>query len=148
MYLVDTFEGVPLERWSQAEIAAGADSAQWAYVQQAATRDVYAEVVEKFQGFSSVKVIRGVVPDILGEIDSTSIGCLLLDLNCAYPEEKALNRLWDKVVTGGLIISDDFGHSRPGEGYYQQKLMFDEFAKSKGLPVLTLPTGHGLVVKC
>jgi hypothetical protein len=51
------------------------------------------------------------------------------------------------VVPGGLILSDDYGHGRAGEGFYAQKLAFDAFAKSKGIEVLTLPTGHGLIIK-
>jgi hypothetical protein len=147
MYLVDTFEGVPEYQWSNAERLAGADSAQWAYKKEAEKMDVFNYVRNKLKHYPNINVVKGVVPDVLTSIRSNAIGCLLLDLNCALPEIAAANYLWDTVKTGGLIISDDYGHSRKGEGYIEQKIAFDNFAKSKNVEVLTLPTGHGLIIK-
>jgi len=147
MYLVDTFEGVPEFQWSNAERLAGADSAQWAYKKEAENMNVYEYVRNKLKLYPNINVVKGIVPDVLTSIRSNAIGCLLLDLNCALPEIAAANYLWDTVKTGGLIISDDYGHSRKGEGYIEQKIAFDNFAKSKNVEVLTLPTGHGLIIK-
>lgn len=71
----------------------------------------------------------------------------MLDMNAAYPEKAGAEYFWDRIVTGGVILSDDYGHSRPNGGVIVQKRAFDDFAESKGGEVLTLPTGHGLVVK-
>jgi O-methyltransferase len=144
MFLMDTFTGVPEAKWTAAEIAAGADSAQWAYKEAG---DTYADVCRRFARFPNVEVIQGIVPDALPQIKSHRIGLLLLDLNCAAPERAAADFLWDRVVEGGMVLSDDYGHSREGAGYYAQKIAFDEFAKSKSLEVLTLPTGHGIIMK-
>jgi hypothetical protein len=104
-------------------------------------------VRDRLARYPNIEVIQGIVPDTLPRIKTDRIGLLMLDLNCAAPEREATEFLWDRVVPGGLILSDDYGHGRAGEGFYAQKLAFDAFAKSKGIEVLTLPTGHGLIIK-
>lgn len=144
MFLVDTFTGVPEDQWTAEEIRAGANSAQWAYKEMG---DLYEFTTNRMSPYSNVHVIRGRVPDVLPEIQVEKIGLLMLDMNCALPEKAAAEYLWDKVVPGGIVISDDYGHSRAGAGFIEQKRAFDEFANSKNLEVLTLPTGHGVLIK-
>lgn len=144
MYLVDTFYGNPEELWTADERAAGADAAQWAYKEAG---DTYEMVKRRFAPYPNVEVVRGRVPEILPSIGSRKIGFLYLDLNCAAPERAAAEYLWPSIVPGGIVMSDDYGHSREGHGYYAQKLAFDEFAASKCVPVLNLPTGHGMILK-
>lgn len=144
MILCDTFIGVPEEQWTPTEIAAGADSAQHMYKEAG---DNFTMVRDRFSHLSNVEVIQGTVPDVLPSIKSNKIGFLSLDLNCAAPEKEAAEYLWDRVVPGGIIMSDDYGHSREGVGFYEQKLAFDSFAKSKGHEVLALPTGQALIIK-
>jgi hypothetical protein len=144
MFLVDTFTGAPEEQWTKSELTAGADSAQWAYLEAG---DLYTQVRKRFESFPNIIVIQGRVPNILPHIPVQRIGLLLLDMNAAAPEQAAADFFWERLVPGGLVLSDDYGHSRRGAGYYAQKLAFDEFAKSKNVPVLSVPTGHGLIVK-
>lgn len=144
MFLVDTFTGVPEEQWTKEELVAGANSAQWAYREAG---DVYERVRDRFKAYPNITVIQGRVPDVLPFIPVERIGLLLLDMNAAAPERAAADFFWERVVPGGVILSDDYGHSRHGVGYYAQKLAFDDFAKSKDVPVLSIPTGHGLIIK-
>ncbi len=143
MFLVDTFTGVPEEQWTADELKAGANSAQWAYKES----DRYEYVRNRFSAWMNVTVIRGRVPDVLPSVTVSRIGLLMLDLNVAAPERAAAEFFWDRIVPGGIILSDDYGHSRSGVGFIGQKIAFDEFARSKGVSVLTIPTGHGLILK-
>jgi O-methyltransferase len=144
MILVDTYTGCSPELWTEEELKAGADSAQWAYLEAG---DLYETVKARFARFKNVDVIQGRVPDILPSIHVERIGLLYVDMNAAAPERAALEMLWGRVVTGGIVISDDYGHSSKGHGYYAQKIAFDEFAASRGVSVLSLPTGQGMIVK-
>lgn len=144
MFLVDTFTGVPEDLWTEDELKAGAAQAQWAYKESG---DLYEYVRGRFTEAPNVTVIQGRVPEILSSVITDRIGLLMLDLNVAAPERAAAELFWDRIVPGGIILSDDYGHSQKGVGYYGQKLAFDEFAKSKGVSVLTIPTGHGLIIK-
>jgi O-methyltransferase len=141
MFLVDTFTGVPEEQWTKQELAAGANSAQWE------SGDIYEYTRDRFKAHSNISVIQGRVPDVLPSIPVERIGLLMLDMNVAAPERAAAEFFWKKMVPGGLILADDYGHSRPGVQYFAQKVAFDEFARSKGVPVLSVPTGHGLIIK-
>jgi hypothetical protein len=145
MILVDTFTGVPEELWSAEEIKAGANSAQWFYKEAG---DLFDYVRDRFAAWPQVTVMRGMVPDCLHALkDIERIGLLMLDMNCAAPERAAAEFFWDRILPGGIILSDDYGHSQPGVGFIEQKRAFDEFAKSKNVAVLTLPTGHGMIVR-
>jgi len=143
-FLLDTFVGVPEDQWTPTERERRADSAQWLYK---AAGDRYPSVVERFRAYPNVRVIQGAVPDTLEQVDSAAVAALFLDMNCAAPEAAAMEYFWDRIVPGGMIFSDDYGHSMRGVFHYEQKLAFDTFAASVGLEVLSLPTGQGLLVK-
>jgi hypothetical protein len=144
LYLLDTFVGVPEEQWTPTEIARRANAAQWLYKE---VGDRYFSVVERFKAYPNVRVIRGKVPDTLDQVDSPAIATLFLDMNCAAPEAAAMEFFWERIVPGGMIFSDDYGHSMGGGYHFEQKQAFDEFAARVGLEVLSLPTGQGLLVK-
>ena len=144
MFLIDTFTGVPEEQWTKEELVAGAGSAQHMYKDAG---DTYGYVSSRFRSYQNVSVIQGRVPDVLASIPVQQIGLLMLDLNAAAPERAAAEFLWEKIVPGGLILSDDYGHSRDGVQYIAQKRAFDDFARSRGVSVLSVPTGHGLIIK-
>ena len=67
-----------------------------------------------------------------------------IDLNNAFAEIKAIEFFWDKLVSHGVVLLDDYAYS---ESYRLQKSSWDKFAKSKNLEILTLPTGQGLLIK-
>jgi hypothetical protein len=64
-------------------------------------------------------------------------------MNCAAPEIAAAEYFWDKLVPGAVIVLDDYGWKI----HYEQKEKFDRFAARKGVRVLALPTGQGLIFK-
>jgi len=64
-------------------------------------------------------------------------------MNCVIPEIAAAEYFWDKLVPGAAIVLDDYGWI----GCEEQKYAFNEFAKRKGVPILCLPTGQGLIIK-
>jgi O-methyltransferase len=45
--------------------------------------------------------------------------------------------------SGGLMILDDYGNTL----HCEQQKAFDHFARNRGVPVLALPTGQGLIFK-
>jgi hypothetical protein len=64
-------------------------------------------------------------------------------MNCAYPEIKAIEYFWDKIVSGGIVLMDDYAY----EGHEHQMKAFDIFAKSKNVKILNLPCGQGMIIK-
>jgi O-methyltransferase len=137
-FLVDTFKGLVPEHLTPDEKSKGL-LAVYKYYED----NSLAAVRETFAPFSNVVVIEGAVPDILPAIPSERIAFLSLDMNCAWPEERAAEYFWNRLVPGGIIVHDDYGFKL----HEEQRKMMDRFAAGRGVPVLALPTGQGIVLK-
>lgn len=136
-YLLDTFEGLVESLINEEEKK---DDKITQYLSH--YKNVYEEVKETFKNFN-VKIIKGQVPDTLPQCDASKICYLSIDMNCTAPEIAAANYFWDKIVKGGIMILDDYGFPM----HINQKLAFDAFAKEKGVEILCLPTGQGIIFK-
>ncbi len=135
-YLMDTFEGLD-PKYSSAEEMKRDE--QQGYKQQ---KNIYQYIQSSFPE-KNVKLIKGSIPDTLSLVPSSKIAYLSIDMNCVLPEVAALNFFWDKMVPGGIIVLDDYGYP----GCIDQKKAHDEYAESKGIKILSLPTCQGLIVK-
>jgi O-methyltransferase len=132
-YLLDTYEGLVECLLTQQEIADGKKGGGYA--------ECYEQVCETFAPFKNAIIIRGPVPETLSQVNSSNVAYLSIDMNCVAPEIAAAEHFWDKMQSGGVIVLDDYGWT----AYYQQKLAFDKFASDRGVRVLCLPTGQGLI---
>ncbi|MFM6908271.1 MAG: hypothetical protein ACKPKT_24985, partial [Dolichospermum sp.] len=63
--------------------------------------------------------------------------------NCTLPEIAALNFFWDKLVSGAIVVLDDYGFAP----HIEQKKAHDMFATQHNVIVLSLPTGQGIIIK-
>ncbi|HXB21424.1 MAG TPA: TylF/MycF/NovP-related O-methyltransferase, partial [Candidatus Solibacter sp.] len=106
--------------------------------------DCYADVVKTFAPYPGARIVRGMVPDTLSAIDAERISYLSIDMNCAEPEIEAVRRLWPRMISGAIVLLDDYAG---GPAYHPQKQAFDGLAQELGFKILTLPTGQGLIVK-
>ena len=104
--------------------------------------DLYNHVLKRFGDHNCV-VIRGSVPETLDKVRSSKISFLSIDMNAVYPEKKALEHFWSKMVKGGMIVLDDYGYP----GHEEQKKMHDMFAQSVNREILSLPTCQGIIIK-
>ncbi|MBK1694625.1 hypothetical protein CKO09_07725 [Chromatium weissei] len=104
---------------------------------------LFESVKKRFANFSNVIITKGFVPQVLDEISPSTISFLHIDLNNAPAEIGALERLFDRLSTGGILILDDYGW----RVYREQKLAEDVWLAARGYEVLELPTGQGLVIK-
>jgi len=64
-------------------------------------------------------------------------------MNTAVPEIAAMDYFWDKMVSGAMIVLDDYGYP----GCLNQKIEHDKWATSKDVKILSLPTCQGLIIK-
>lgn len=139
-YLLDTFEGIPLEQISTAEFNIGVAHMNRKYDSGDKT---YLDVKEKFKKWENCKVIRGKVPDTLDQVDSKKFSYVSIDMNVTAAEIAAAEFLWPKMVPGAIMLLDDYGW----ESHIQQKIAFDEFALRHGIQILSLPTGKAILMK-
>lgn len=134
-YLLDTFSGLPEQYISHEERQVGRTSGGY--------EECYEQVKATFRSFENVVILRGVVPDTLSQVTSKRIAYLSIDMNCAEPEIAAAEFFWERMVSGAVMLLDDYGWA----GHILQKRAFDRFAATRGVPILPLPTGQGLILK-
>jgi len=141
-YLYDTFEGFSPKYSSEDDFPLAPQffhSADRGYN----VPRLYNSVCERFAGKSYVKVIKGIVPDIVSEISPDRIAFMHIDMNSAAPEVGALELLFERVSLGGMVIFDDYGWFL----HKKQKDAEDRFMAEHGQEILELPTGQGLLIK-
>lgn len=105
---------------------------------------MYERVKQRFEGYEQVHLIKGLIPDSFAQGVPDRIAYLHIDLNNADGELAALEHLFDRMVSGGMLILDDYEWS----GVYRtQKAAEDPWFERRGYRVMPLPTGQGLVFK-
>lgn len=128
-YLLDTYCGIP-QRYSHSNGHSYSDSFDF--------------VTQTFKPYPGTRIIRGIVPDTLPQVDSEQICFLSIDMNSSEPEVAALKFFWPKLVPGAVVLLDDYAG---GENYRVQKTAMDMLAQVLGIEVTSLPTGQGLIIR-
>lgn len=142
-YLVDTFNGIYEDMLSDKERAAGyiknnrTSLAQGLYVKGADG------AIKNFSEWPSARVIQGFVPKALKDIPKSSFAFVHLDMNNVTPEKAAAEHFWPLMIKGGVMLLDDYAFV----GYGLSKEGMDDFARSVGAEILSLPTGQGILIK-
>lgn len=104
----------------------------------------FQSVLERFEGYKQVNLVKGLIPDVFEEAIPDKIAYLHIDLNNAEAELHSLDYLFDRVVSGGVIVLDDYEWS----GIYRaQKQAEDPWFDARGYRVTPLPTGQGIIYK-
>jgi SAM-dependent methyltransferase len=134
-WLYDTFEGIPADQvdpgWEEANKAAYAGAV------------TLEEVQARFAEYPNITVIQGRVPEVLDEGGPEAIAFMHVDLNNATAEIAALDRLYDRLSPGGIILFDDYGWIAAHAQFRAENRWFG----TRGLALLSLPTGQALFVK-
>jgi len=142
-YLLDTFSGLDKRFVSDREREAGALDRNREHLEQGFYVTDVESVRQNFSQWRNHRIVVGPVPDTLPQVTAEHIAFLHLDMNCAEPEVAALRHFWDRISTGGVVLLDDYGYV----GYGAQKVAMDRLAPELGVPIATLPTGQGLILK-
>ena len=96
----------------------------------------------RFADKPNVVVTPGSVPESLVNAPD-KIAFLHIDMNGAAAEVAALEALFERLVPGALVVLDDYGWLVFQEQQQAELAWFE----ARGLPVLELPTGQGLVMR-
>ncbi|MDF2446873.1 MAG: hypothetical protein K0S46_2109 [Moraxellaceae bacterium] len=140
-FLFDTWAGIPVEQMSAEEKRLGVPDMNVKYQ----NGDVlYAGVQQKFARWPNAVVVRGRVPEALEAMrESQHVAYASIDLNVAEAEMAAADFLWPRMVSGGLMLLDDYGWA----SHINQKHAWDDWAARHGVMILALPTGQALIRK-
>jgi O-methyltransferase len=136
-WLFDTFSGIPDDQISVAERAARRGGENVFY------GGAWEHAVRTFAPYPKANLVRGRVPDTFSTVKIDRVAYLSIDMNIAFPEQAALRFFWPKLVSGAVVVFDDYNWLL----YREQKMAHGDFAKSVGVQILPLPTGQGLLIK-
>lgn len=136
-FLFDTYSGIPEDRTEYAESPENIRQKNKYYF------DCYEVAKGNFAPWPKAQLVRGRVPETLDSVAIDKVAYLSLDMNVAEPELAALTHFWPKLVSGAVVLIDDYGWKT----CEQQKAAIDAFARKANTPVLFLPTGQGIIVK-
>lgn len=134
-YLLDTYNGLVERYLTEEEKARDAHAEGY--------EECYEAVKRTFSGFPNVVIVKGAVPETLEQVPAEKIAYLSIDMNCVEPEIAAAEYFWNRLSSGAVVVLDDYGWS----GHSLQKAAFDHFAAERGVQVLSLPTGQGVIIK-
>lgn len=142
-YLIDTFAGPVLSQFSREEVR----KKRLTIAEDALQAGAYVTDLERiranFAEWPNAFPVQGAVPDILPSLGIETVAFLHIDMNCALPERVALEFFWDRLSPGAVVLLDDYGY----RGHECQREAIDEAIREKDVPVLSLPTGQGLIIK-
>ena len=98
-----------------------------------------------FKKFKNVNILKGWIPEIFNSLDKKNkYKFVHLDVDLYQPTLDSLKYIFDKVIDGGIILTDDFSSPYfPGN-----KKAWQEFFLSKNIKNYTiLPTGQSVYIK-
>jgi O-methyltransferase len=136
LFLFDTFAGIPADRLTKAEYAAGLAGA---------LADTSVDYVRGFlvEWADHLELVAGDIFDTLPRTEIGPVAFCHLDLNASQPTRLALEYLYPRLVAGGMLVMDDYGWA----GYEDQREVLETFFAGKPEELIALPTGQALVVK-
>jgi O-methyltransferase len=103
---------------------------------------LFGQVQALFADRPYVEAVKGALPDSFAQGLPARIAFAQLDLNDADAEMATLEAMFDRLVPGGILVLDDFGFRRYRESHERETAFF----AARGMGVLELPTGQGLVI--
>ena len=135
-YLLDTYQGIPASILTERE-------SRHSQTFRNNYTECLREVTNTFSPFPEAVIVQGLVPNTFHKVDSDKFCFVHIDMNNARSEIAAAEYLWPRLAVGGFMLLDDYGW----QINIDQRTAFDRFARERGLTVLALPTGQGLLMK-
>jgi len=136
LHVFDTFEGIPEELTDPQKDRIMEDhphlNINWAggFYKGGEWATPYAEVKSFLSDCPSVVLHKGLVPDVLKEVEDTTFCFIHLDMDIYQPTLDALEFLWPRLVSKGVIMLDDYEHL---QGITDA---ITEFAREKELEII------------
>ena len=142
-YLVDTFAGPVVSQFSEDERERGRHKIAEQQIAAGSYETDVERVRANFAEWPNAIVTQGMVPDVLPTLGISRVAFLHIDMNCSYPEQRAIEYFWNRLSPGALALLDDYAYF----GYECQREAMDIAGRELGFNVLSLPTGQGLIIK-
>lgn len=103
----------------------------------------FARVQENFRRFPFVTIIRGRLPEALDKLEDAPIVFLHIDLNHVGAELECIEKLWHRIVPGGIVLLDDYANA----GQDATNFAWNEWTAANKVQILTTASGQGIFIK-
>jgi hypothetical protein len=141
---VDTFSGFTSEDIEFEKEKRNKDK-QVLKIQFVANKKKWVEETLRYNGINDVKLYESDINKFdLGKNNINKIAFCLIDVDLYIPALSALEKVYDKISKGGIIIVDD---CRQDEYYDGALQAYQEFIKSKNLPEKIVHEKLGIIEK-
>jgi len=136
VYLCDTFNGV---------VKAGPNDSSYKGGEHSDTNlDSVDLFIHKTMSLHNVEILEGIFPDYTGhKVEEETFRYCHIDVDVYQSAKDILEWIWERIVTGGLIIFDDYGFY----GCDGIAKLVNEQAKLKDRLVITNLNGHAIILK-
>jgi hypothetical protein len=135
-HLFDTFEGIPDNELTEGERAQG-------YVGKLSDTSVD-YVRERLAPWSDQLVFHvGDVFETIPKTDTGNLSLVHMDLNASAPTRVALEYAYERLVPGGIIVFDDYGHGAVND----QRAVIEEICAPLPENLIALPSRQALLTK-
>jgi hypothetical protein len=136
-YLFDSFEG--LSAPSNKDFAPDG-VIQWSKGDMMSTEEI---LTENMKEFSSIHIMKGWIPERFNEVSDKQFKLVHIDVDLYEPTWESLAFFYDRMVSGGVIVMDDYGFENCPGPYSAA----NEFMSSRPESIIHLSTGQGLIIK-
>ena len=141
---IDTFSGFTIEDIEYEKEKRNKDE-NILKTQFVANKKKWVEATLKYNGIEDVKLYEADINKFdLDKNNINKIAFCLIDVDLYIPARTALEKVYDKVAKGGIIIVDDCRQDKHYDGALQA---YQEFIKSKNLPERIVHEKLGIIEK-
>ena len=135
-HLFDTFSGIPDSELTEGERAQG-------YVGKLSNTSVD-YVRERLAPWRDRLIFHvGDVFETIPKADTGDLSLVHMDLNASAPTRIALEYAYERLVPGGIIVFDDYGHGEVND----QRAVVEEFCGPLPENLIALPSRQALLIK-
>ena len=105
----------------------------------------FEDIKKLFSNYKNVSLIKGWIPEVFERLNENNLYKFVhIDVDLYEPTLSTLNYIFDKVVSGGVIITDDYGSTIfPGN----RKAWHEFFSKKNIQGSIFLPSGQAVYIK-
>src|SRR2546427_5897591 len=140
-WLIDGFSGIDEAQLTDLEKELGYEEMSAANKRSGMYNCSVERCQRNFSQWQNVRIVQGWVPQCLDAICTSKVAYMHLDLNSAAPEVLAFKHFFPRLCAGAFVLLDDYGYAGGGSIFIE----WGKLAKERGLDILSLPTGQGLI---
>jgi O-methyltransferase len=134
----DSFEGLSKPQSEDALLSSAA------YTWEKGDLAVNLEMAQaNLRQFTNIKYYKGWIPNRFSEVMDRKFVLVHIDVDLFQPTLDSARFFAERLVTGGIIVCDDYGFETcPGA-----RRAFDIVSDETEMPIIHLPTGQGIMIR-